>query len=117
MGDPNFPLLCYDTRHLSCPLDENWYRRAREAVRYDKTWERLAKQRSKWKYDESDCQCIGVGYDAHDPRNECRCCGKCVADEPAIIERSATSEDKGFCLPCAMALENCSIEDVAALFN
>lgn len=118
MGDTGLPLLCFDARALSCPLTKEWYAKAKDDIRYRRTWDRLAKQRNKWRYDKTDCQCISAfGEEEHDSKNECRCCGKCIADEPSVSESWATYDDQGFCLSCILALENCSIEELAPLFS
>jgi hypothetical protein len=118
MSPITFDPLLVDARHNSCRLDGPWLRRAKEDLRYNRILAKLERQQLKWKYDQSDCQCMSaLGEETHDPSYECKICGKCCADEPTLSDRNDSYEDKGYCIPCIMELEELSIEEIAWIID
>jgi len=66
--------------------------------------------------DDHEPNCHGNPFEA-DGHERCPCCKLATCGEPALKERHASYEDSGTCIPCVMAQEQLSIQEVAAIFN
>lgn len=114
----SFCPLVEDARHVSCKLDSRWFAEAKEKIRYEKALKERMQLQANWQYNKDDCQCIREnGDEEHDDWNECKVCGRCIANEPMLKDKYDSYEDKPYCIECVLELENCDVEDIAALFN